>query len=91
VYQSRVEHKLVNALGDIPKAQQAVVEPELKASFHQDGREKAADLIWAAFRDKYATIYSSAVECLKRDGRACLAFYTFPATHWKTIRTSNVI
>jgi hypothetical protein len=85
-----VEHKLANVLGDIPKAQPAVVEPELKAIFYQDGCEKA-DLVWATFCDKYATIYPSAVECLKRDGRACLAFYTFPATHWKTIRTSNVI
>jgi len=28
---------------------------------------------------------------LKRDGEACLAFYAFPPTHWKTIRTTNII
>ena len=32
-----------------------------------------------------------AIECLKRDGEACLAFYSFSATHWKTIRTTSVI
>jgi putative transposase len=85
-----VKHKLANVLGYIPKAQHASVEPELQAIFYQASREKA-DQAWAAFCEKYATIYPSAVECLKRDGEACLTFYAFPATHWKTIRTSNVI
>ena len=85
-----VKHKLENVLGYIPKAQHDSVEPELKAIFYQASREQA-DQAWAAFCEKYATIYPSAVECLKRDGEACLTFYAFPATHWKTIRTTNVI
>lgn len=28
---------------------------------------------------------------MKRDGEACLAFCAFPSTHWKTIRTTNII
>jgi hypothetical protein len=31
------------------------------------------------------------VECLIRDRNALLAFYDFPAEHWKHLRTSNVI
>jgi transposase-like protein len=85
-----VKHKLANVLGYIPKMQHAAVEPELKAIFYQPNRQKA-DQAWTAFCEKYTAIYPSAVECLKRDGEACLTFYAFPATHWKTIRTSNVI
>ncbi len=85
-----VQHKLANVLGYIPKPQHDQVEPELKAIFYQSSREKA-DQAWAAFCEKYAKTYPSAIECLKRDGEACLAFYAFPVTHWKTIRTTNVI
>jgi putative transposase len=85
-----VKHKLTNVLGYIPKAHQAAVEPELKAIFYQPNREKA-DQVWAAFCEKYVTIYPSAVECLQRDGAACLTFYDFPTAHWKTLRTTNVI
>jgi putative transposase len=85
-----VQHKLANVLSYIPKAQHDQVEPELKAIFYQSSREKA-DQAWAAFCEKYAKTYPSAIECLKRDGDACLAFYAFPVTHWKTIRTTNVI
>ena len=28
---------------------------------------------------------------MQRDGEACLTCYAFPTTHWKTIRTTNVI
>ena len=45
----------------------------------------------AAFCEKYTPIYPTAIECLKRDLQACLAFYAFPKQHWKTIRTNNVI
>ncbi len=85
-----IKHKLENVLSYIPKAQQAQVEPELKALFYQTNRE-TADQAWAAFCEKYARTYPSAVACLKRDGEACLAFYAFPPTHWKTIRTTNII
>lgn len=88
--QRGVKHKLANVLSYIPKAQQAEVEPELKAIFYQSSRAKA-DQVWAAFCEKYEKIYPTAVACLKRDGEACLAFYAFPSTHWKTIRTTNII
>lgn len=85
-----IKHKLENVLSYIPKTQHDQVEPELKAIFYQASREKA-DQAWAAFCEKYDKIYPSAVACLKRDAEACLAFYAFPSTHWKTIRTTNII
>jgi transposase-like protein len=85
-----IKHKMDNVLSYIPKKQQDVVEPELKAIFYQDSRQQAEQTI-AAFCEKYASTYSTAVDCLKRDLDACLTFYAFPKAHWKTIRTTNVI
>jgi transposase-like protein len=84
------KHKIENVLSYIPEAQQATVEPELKAIFYQDDRA-AADREAAAFREKFAPTYPSAIACLDRDWEACLTFYAFPKTHWRTIRTNNVI
>jgi putative transposase len=85
-----IKHKMDNVLGYIPHKQQDQVEPELKAIFYQDSREKA-DQVAAAFIEKYRSIYPTAVECLNRDLEACLTFYSFPKAHWKTIRTTNII
>ena len=35
--------------------------------------------------------YDKAAECLAKDRQALLAFYDFPAEHWKHLRTSNPI
>ena len=85
-----VKHKMENVLGYIPKKQQEQIYPELKAIFYQANREKAEQTA-AAFIAKYERIYSTAVDCLRRDLEACLTFYEFPEPHWKFIRTSNVI
>jgi transposase-like protein len=85
-----VKHKMDNVLGYIPDSQRDQVLPELKAIFYQTRRQKA-DQVVAAFIEKYAAVYPSAVECLQRDLEACLTFYAFPEAHWKTIRTTNVI
>lgn len=90
VRQRCIKHKLDNVLSHIPQKQHDQVEPELKAIFYQDNRQQADQLV-AAFEEKFGQTYPSAVECLKRDLDACLAFYAFPKAHWKTIRTTNVI
>jgi putative transposase len=85
-----VKHKMENVLGYIPDKQHDQVYPELKAIFYQDSREQA-NQVFAAFCQKYETIYPSAVACLKRDSEACLTFYSFPKKHWRFIRTNNII
>jgi transposase-like protein len=85
-----IKHKMENVLGYIPETQQDAVKPELRAIFYQSSREKA-DQEAAAFIARYEKVYSTAVECLKRDLDACLTFYSFPEKHWKFIRTSNII
>jgi transposase-like protein len=85
-----VVHKMENVLSYVPSKQRDALEPELKDLFYQKNRQ-AADQAVAAFVEKYRTIYPSAIDCLQRDLEACLTFYAFPKTHWKTIRTNNVI
>ena len=38
-----------------------------------------------------ASKYDKAVECLTKDRDALLAFYDFPAEHWKHLCTTNPI
>ena len=45
----------------------------------------------AHFADEFGAKYSKAVECLKQDQDALLAFFDFPAEHWKHLRTTNPI
>jgi putative transposase len=85
-----VRHKMDNVLSYIPQKQRNAIEPELKAIFYQEHRHEAEQVL-AAFCAKYEKIYRTAIECLRRDLDACLTFYDFPRTHWKTIRTTNVI
>ena len=85
-----IKHKIENVLGYVPEKQQESVRTELKAIFYQESRAKA-DQLTAAFLEKYAPIYPSALDCLKRAWEACLTFYRFPEKHWKFIRTTNVI
>jgi len=84
-----VIHKIENVLSYVPTKQREQVEPELKAIFYQESREKADQTV-AAFIEKYQKIYPTAVACLQRDLDACLTFYSFPKEHGKTIRTNNV-
>ena len=43
------------------------------------------------FKDKYAAKYQRGVTCVTKDNEALLAFYDFPAEHWKHLRTTNPI
>lgn len=84
------QHKMENVLSYVPKKQRQRVEPELKAIFYQVDRTHA-DQAATAFMEKFRSQYPTAVACLERDLDACLTFYAFPESHWKTIRTTNVI
>src|ERR1700719_264292 len=44
-----------------------------------------------AFVETYQIKYERATDCLTKDRDALLAFYDFPAEHWKHLRTTNPI
>jgi len=53
-WQRCIKHKMENVMGYVPTTQQEVIQPELKAIFYQDSREKADQEV-AAFIAKYST------------------------------------
>ena len=85
-----IKPKMNNILGYVPEKQQEQVHPELHAIFYQENRQKAVEAA-DAFQLKYESAYPTAIECMKQDWEACLTFYDFPKTHWKYIRTTNII
>jgi len=83
-------HKTANVLNKLPKS----VQPKAKAALHEiwlAETRKQAHRAFDAFLEKYGPKYSAACECLKKDREALLAFYDFPAEHWKHLRTTNPI
>jgi putative transposase len=83
-------HKTMNVLNKLPKSMQPKAKADLKEIWMAEGRadaEKAFD----RFLAKYEAKYDKAASCLAKDREALLAFYDFPAEHWKHIRTSNPI
>ncbi len=83
-------HKTANVLNKLPKSVQPKAKVDLKEIWMAEGRadaEKAFD----RFLAKYEAKYDKATGCLAKDREALLAFYDFPAEHWKHIRTSNPI
>ncbi len=50
-----------------------------------------ANIAFDLFIEKYEKKYSQAPACLAKDRDSLLAFYDFPAEHWKHIRTTNPI
>ncbi|MGY4327388.1 transposase-like protein [Bradyrhizobium sp. LB7.2] len=50
----------------------------------------AAELAFDAFIESYALKYEkAAADCLSKDRDTLLAFYDFPAEHWKHLRTTD--
>ena len=83
-------HKTANVLNKMPKS----VQPRAKSALHQiwqaETREEAYKA-FDAFIDKYQAKHPGAVKCLEKDQDEMLAFYDFPAQHWRHIRTTNPI
>ncbi|MBL4873876.1 MAG: IS256 family transposase [Rhodobacteraceae bacterium] len=83
-------HKTANILNKMPKALQAKAKADLHQIWMADSKADAGKA-FNLFCAKYELKYDKAVACLTKDRDALLAFYDFPAEHWKHIRTTNPI
>ncbi len=83
-------HKTANVLNKLPKSQQPKAKRALQEIWMAETKVDA-ELAFAAFVDCYALKYEKAADCLDKDRHALLAFYDFPAEHWKHLRTTNPI
>jgi transposase-like protein len=83
-------HRLGNILDKLPKRLHAEAKEMLHAVMFAASRAEAEAAI-KAFAIRYGSTHSKAVECLKEDQDALLAFFDFPQDHWKHLRTTNPI
>jgi putative transposase len=83
-------HKTANVLNKVPKSVQPGMKVALREIYLAPTRaqaEVAVDL----FAEAYQARYPKAVECVRKDQWALLAFYDWPAEHWIHLRTTNPI
>jgi transposase-like protein len=83
-------HKTANVLDKLPKRLQARAKEAIHDIWMADSRA-AANQAFDVFLETYAAKYPKACECLAKDREELLAFYDFPAEHWKHLRTTNPI
>ena len=83
-------HKTANILNKMPKSLHAKAKDAVHQIWMAETR-KDAEKAFHAFVEAYGTKYPKATECLKKDREVLLAFYDFPAAHWKHLRTTNPI
>ena len=83
-------HKTANVLAKLPKSQQPKAKRALQEIWMAETKA-AAELAFDAFIESYTPKYAKAADCLSKDRDTLLAFYDFPAEHWKHLRTTNPI
>ena len=83
-------HKTANVLNKLPKSQQPKAKRALQEIWMAETKATAV-AAFDAFIESYSVKYEKAAACLDKDRDALLAFYDFPAEHWKHLRTTNPI
>lgn len=83
-------HKTGNVLNKVPKSVQPKVKDALHNIWMAETKESAIKA-FNAFQKRFEAKYPKATACLAKDKTQLLAFYDFPAEHWRHIRTTNPI
>ena len=83
-------HKIRNVLDRLPKREQNEAKELLRAIAYASSVAEALGAL-EAFRKRYEPWYPKAVEVLKDDWDRMVTFYRFPESHWKHLRTTNVV
>ena len=83
-------HKTANVTGALPRSLHDKAKADLQDIWMAETK-KEAEAAFDLFVETYGVKYENAVAKLTRDRDDLLAFYDFPAEHWKHIRTTNPI
>ena len=83
-------HKTANVLNKLPASLQGKAKQDLHAIYEAANRKEAEQAL-DRFATKYRAKYDKATACLTKDRDSLLAFYGFPAEHWKHLRSTNPI
>ena len=81
-------HKTANVLNKLPKSQQPKAKRALQEIWMAETKKDAL-AAFDAFVEAWGVKYDKAAECLIKDRDVLLAFYDFPAEHWKHLRTTD--
>src|SRR5213078_1889980 len=77
-------------LNKLPKSLHTKAKRALQEIWMAETKKDAVAAL-EAFVETYQIKYERAADCLTKDRDALLAFYDFPAEHWKHLRTTNPI
>ena len=83
-------HKIRNVLDRLPKREQNDAKELLRAIAYAPSMAEALEAR-DAFDKRYKAWYPRAVETLEDDWDRMVTFYRFPESHWKHLRTTNVV
>jgi putative transposase len=83
-------HKTANVLDALPKSVHRRAKAAIREITEAEDRAHAVSAI-EAFADEFSTKWPKAVAKITEDKEALLAFYQFPAEHWRHLRTTNPI
>jgi transposase-like protein len=83
-------HKTANVSNKLSISQQPKAKRALQEIWMAETKARA-ETAFDAFIENHAVKYEKAADCLAKDRDAPLAFYDFPAEHWKHLRTTNPI
>jgi transposase-like protein len=89
-HQGCTVHALRNALDKLPKKLQDHAKSMLHDVFNAPTEDDAKKM-FAAYRRTFGEKYPKAVATIERRLPMLLSYYQFPASHWKSIRSTNVI
>jgi transposase-like protein len=83
-------HRTANVLDKLPRRLQPRAKKHLHEIFLAETKSIAEEQV-RAFEKEYNDRYPKAVASLVKDEEKLLTYYDFPAAHWQTIRSTNVI
>jgi transposase-like protein len=83
-------HKIANVLGSLPKSAHPGAKKALAEIWNAEGKDRALAAV-TAFENTYGAKFPKAVAKVTGDVEELLAFYDYPAEHWRHLRTTNPI
>lgn len=84
-------HKSQNVLNKLPQSLQQQAKENLQAIWMKADTRQEAEKAFDRFIELYGDKYPKATACLEKDRAHLLTFFDFPASHWRSIRTTNPI
>jgi transposase-like protein len=83
-------HKMRNVLDKVPLKAHDEIHQKLSAMYHARSRQEALRLR-ADFVEAYRSSYPAAVRSLLEPGDRLFTYFDFPRSHWRSIKSTNVI